>query len=51
MVQQLPGRARAQAATVCGLAALLDGDGATANLALELATRTHPGLPLTRLAA
>lgn len=50
MVQQLPGRARAQAATVCALAALLDGDGATANVALDLAERTHPGLPLTRLA-
>ncbi|MCF7547329.1 DUF4192 domain-containing protein [Pseudonocardia sp. WMMC193] len=50
MVQQLPGRSRAQAATVCALAALLDGDGATANVALEVAERTHPGLPLTRLA-
>ncbi|GEL25732.1 hypothetical protein PSU4_46860 [Pseudonocardia sulfidoxydans NBRC 16205] len=51
LVQQLPGQARAYAATLCGLAALLEGDGATANLALDLAGQVHPGLRLTELAA
>ncbi|MGE3661812.1 MAG: DUF4192 domain-containing protein [Pseudonocardia sp.] len=50
LVQQLPGQARAYAATLCGLAALLEGDGATANVALDLAGQVHPGLTLTELA-
>ena len=49
MVQQLVGEARAYAAAVCALAALLEGDGATANIALDLAEELRPGLPLTRL--
>jgi hypothetical protein len=50
MVQQLTGEARAYAATLFALGALLEGDGAAANVALELAEQVHPGLSLTRLA-
>ncbi|MFR9802782.1 DUF4192 domain-containing protein [Pseudonocardia sp. RS010] len=49
MVQQLPGEARAYAATLCAIAALLDGDGATANVALDVAEELRPGLSLARL--
>ncbi|MFR9804961.1 DUF4192 family protein [Pseudonocardia sp. RS010] len=49
MVQQLPGEARAYAATLCAIAALLEGDGATANVALDLAEELRPSLTLVRL--
>ncbi|MCE0765991.1 DUF4192 domain-containing protein [Pseudonocardia kujensis] len=49
MVQQLPGAVRAYAATLCAIAALLDGDSATANVALDVAEELRPGLSLVRL--
>lgn len=51
LVQELPGTARATAATLCAVAALLDGDGAMANVALDLVERIHPRLDIAALVA